>query len=51
MEYVNDIQSMVQSFLSSLLLEKLADHVNAELTNDDNHLLRKMKKMIYLNLL
>lgn len=50
MEFVPDIVSMVHPFLSFHNLEKLADHVNADITNDDR-LLRRMKKNDLLELI
>ena len=50
MEFVPDIVSMVHPFLSFHNLEKLADHVNADITNDER-LLRRMKKNDLLELI
>lgn len=50
MEFVPDIVSMVHPFLSFHNLENLADHVNADITNDDR-LLRRMKKNDLLELI
>ena len=50
MEFIPDIVSMVHPFLSFHNLEKLADHVNADITNDDR-LLRRMKKNDLLELI
>ena len=50
MEYIDDIVSMVHPFLSFHTLEKLADHVNTDITQDDI-LLRQLKKKDLIELI
>ena len=50
MEWVSDIASMVHPFLSFHTIEKLADHVNVDITHDEI-LIRQMKKNDLLELI
>ena len=50
MEWVSDIPSMVHPFLSFHTIEKLADHVNVDITHDEI-LIRQMKKNDLLELI